>query len=175
MNSNSVKDEEHLSCEFKDNLSILREIYFFSGLPIETLKVFAYLCTREMFKEGEYLFSQGEDDGHAFYIISGKTILVHKAESDEQLIRDYGEGEFLGGLSLLGSMRRIFSLKSSLDTTCLVMTRDKFTRVIEQFPELMPKIFQAVLNGIGSWENRFFSGHAEICDACRRKMGVTLV
>jgi hypothetical protein len=43
------------SCEYQENLDILRQTYFFSGLPLESLKIFAYLCTREKFKEGEVL------------------------------------------------------------------------------------------------------------------------
>ena len=44
------------SSEFQENLEILRQTYFFSGLPLETLKIFAYLCTREKFRQGEHIF-----------------------------------------------------------------------------------------------------------------------
>jgi len=65
MNSSMEKDETCLTCEFDKNLSILREIYFFSELPLDTLKVLAYLCSRENFKSGDYLFHQKDDDaGH---------------------------------------------------------------------------------------------------------------
>ena len=64
------------SSEFQENLELLRQIYFFSGLPLETLKVFAYLCSREKFKQDEYIFSQDEDDGRAFYIINGQAQLA---------------------------------------------------------------------------------------------------
>ena len=47
----SSLDENSLSpsSEYQENLDILRQTYFFSGLPLESLKVFAYLCTREKF------------------------------------------------------------------------------------------------------------------------------
>jgi len=56
----SSLDESSLSpsCEYQENLGILRQTYFFSGLPLESLKIFAYLCTREKFREGEFLFRQ---------------------------------------------------------------------------------------------------------------------
>ena len=47
------KNSEHPHSEFQDNLNLLRQTYFFSGLPLETLKVFAYLCTRQKFDPGE--------------------------------------------------------------------------------------------------------------------------
>ena len=70
------------SCEFQDNLEILRQTYFFSSLPLETLKIFAYLCTRAKFKQGEHIFRQNEDDGRAFYIIDGKARLLHTINQD---------------------------------------------------------------------------------------------
>ncbi|MCK4984631.1 MAG: cyclic nucleotide-binding domain-containing protein, partial [Desulfobacterales bacterium] len=111
MNS-SEKNRSGPSSELQENLEILRETYFFSGLPLETLKVFAYLCTRVKFKQGEYIFRQNEDDGRAFYIISGKARLERADNSTTKEIRDCRTGEFLGGLTLLGEVRRLFSLKA---------------------------------------------------------------
>ena len=153
MNSNSGKNETCPSCEFQENLDILRKINFFSHLPLETLKVLAYLCTRETFKKGEYLFHQNEDDGLVFYIISGKATLFHKDNEGGHLIREYQEGEFVGGLTLLGRLHRLFSLQSITDLTCLMLTREKFAKVLEQFPDLMPKILKVVVDIVRTWED----------------------
>ena len=64
MNSSPEKNETTQSSEFQENLEILRQTYFFSGLPLQGLKVLAFVCTREKYKEGELLFKQDEDDGH---------------------------------------------------------------------------------------------------------------
>ena len=127
------------SSEFQDNLEILRQIYFFSGLPLETLKIFAYLCTREKFKKGEHIFRQNEDDGQAFYIIEGKARLERKDNGETKNVRDCEAGEFLGGLTLLGETGRLFSLQSVTDTTCLVLSREKFAKTMKQFPDLLMK------------------------------------
>ena len=110
MNS-SGKNEDNPSSELEQNLEILRQTYFFSGLPLETLKIFAYLCTREKFKQGEYIFRQNEDDGQAFYIISGKAVLERENNSSIKEIRECHSGEFFGGLTLLGEARRLVCLK----------------------------------------------------------------
>ena len=73
--SSLEKNNSTPSSEFQGNLEILRQTYFFSSLPLETLKIFAYLCTREKFRQGEHLFRQDEDDGQAFYIIDGRARL----------------------------------------------------------------------------------------------------
>ena len=171
----SVKNNESCeSCEFDENLKILREIPFFSRIPLETLKVLAYLCTRETFKQGDYLFNQNDDDGQAFYIISGNARLMHTNGGDEQEIRDYAEGTFLGGLTLMGNMGRLFSMKALSDVTCLILTRDKFSQVINQYPDLMPKIITAIISAIRSWEERFLTASDESCTACKKRIGVSL-
>ena len=163
------------SCEFQDNLEILRQTYFFSGLPLETLKIFAYLCTREVFREGEHLFRQDEDDGRAFYIIDGRARLERDDNGNKIEIRDYQTGEFIGGLTLLGETRRLFSLKSVTDTTCLVLNRGKFLKTMEQFPNLLARICNAVDKSIVTWEDRFLDDREDQCGDCMGRLGVTLI
>ena len=163
------------SSEFQENLEILRQIYFFSGLPLETLKIFAYLCTRERYKQGEYIFRQDEDDGQAFYIIEGKARLERSDNEAAAAVRDCEPGEFLGGLTLLGETGRLFSLQSIADTTCLVLNREKFSKTMEQFPELVLKVCKAVALSIDNWEKRFLIDQGIQCGECMEHMGVTLI
>ena len=174
MNS-SERNDAHPSSELEDNLEILRQTYFFSGLPLETLKVFAYLCTREKFKKDEYIFEQHDDDGRAFYIISGKAMLERQDNDNTKKIRDCLAGEFIGGLTLLGEVQRLFSLKAEEDTICLVLEREKFAKALEQFPGIMPRIFKAVAKNIDSWEERFLADSADMCGECMVNLGVSLI
>jgi len=154
MDSSTGKNSAGGTCEFQQNLDILRQIEFFAGLPMETLKVFAYLCTREFFPAQEYLYSEDDDDGQAFYILNGRLVLVHSGDEGVASIREYGPGEFIGGLSLLAPLRRIFALQAGQDTECLVLSREKFAKAIEQFPELIPRIFKSVADSIRDWDQQ---------------------
>jgi len=173
--SSSEKNNLTPSCEFQDNLEILRQTYFFSGLPLETLKIFAYLCTREVFRQGEHIFRQDEDDGRAFYIIDGRARLERNDNGKKIEIRDYQTGQFLGGLTLLGETRRLFSLKSVTDTTCLVLNRGQFLKTMEQFPNLLARICNAVAKSIDTWEDRFLADRGDQCGDCMDRLGVTLI
>lgn len=165
----------HERSEFRENLNILREIPFFSGFSLEALKVLAYLCTREKFKQKDYIFKQKDDDGQAFYIISGKARLFHKGETEEEVIRDYVEGSFIGGLTLMANLRRLFSMQALTDVSCLILTRDKFARTMEQFPDLIPKAIEALVENIQSWEERFLAERDYSCTPCMHKVGVSLL
>jgi CRP-like cAMP-binding protein len=171
----SEKNDSTPSSEFQENLELLRQTYFFSGLPLETLKVFAYLCKREKFKEGEHIFRQDEDDGQALYVIDGIARLERQNNGEIAAIRECKAGEFIGGLTLLGERRRLFSLKAVEDTTCLVLNREKFSKTMEQFPHLMFKICNAVAQNIDTWEERFLTDLADQCGECLSKLGVTLI
>lgn len=173
--SSSEGNSPGASCEFTQNLDLLRQTYFFSSLPLESLKVFAYLCTREKFKTGEYLFRQSEDDGQAFFIIGGR-VCIERTDNDRVMeIRRLETGAFIGGLTLLAESPRLFSLRAEENTLCLVLSRDKFTKAVRQYPEQMARIFKAVITAIGSWEESFLTDRANECGGCLPRLGVSLL
>ena len=174
MNS-SARHNVGPSCELKANIDCLRQISFFAGLPLEAIKVFAYLCTREKFKAGEYLFQQGDDDPQAYFIVDGRALLVHRGTGGDRNIREYGPGEFLGGLSLLGHTHRLFSLKAAKDTQCLILNREQFSLALTQFPDALPRVVSAVVESIETWEKRLLHEPGADDDKGRKPLGITLV
>ena len=161
--------------ELQENLDYIRGIYLFSGLPIESLKVLAYMCNREKFRKGEFLFRQEDDDGQAFFIISGTARLVHEDETGRHDIRDMTDGDFFGGIALLGKCRRLFSLQAQSDMVCLVLDRKKFNSTVSQFPDVFPRIIKSLVEQINAWEEHFLMSRTEGCEACARKVGVSLL
>jgi CRP-like cAMP-binding protein len=173
--SSQEKNSHAPSCEFTENLNVLRQTYFFSGLPLESLKVFAYLCTRETYHSGDYLFRQNEDDGQAFYLVRGRARVERTDKDQTREIRTFGAGQFIGGLTLLGETRRLYSLKAIEDVVSIVLGREKFTRAIQQFPDQMPRIFKAVVTVVDDWEERFLTERADDCGGCLPNLGVSLL
>lgn len=172
----SFQEENNLSqvSEFQENLDILRQISFFSELPLESLKVLAYLCTREKFHVGENIFSQKEDDGRAYYILSGKGELSRTVHNEKHSVRECNAGMFFGSLTLAGNFDRLFTLTATADTSCLIIDREKFSKTFEQFPDLMPKIIQSLATSVATWEELFLREHDE-CPSCRNGLGVSLI
>jgi CRP/FNR family cyclic AMP-dependent transcriptional regulator len=175
MNSSTERGQPPETSEFQQNLEILRQMDFFSALSLEALKVFAYLFNREKFKPGDHFFQQDDNDGKAFYIISGPADIVREDERGETLLGKFTEGDFLGGLALLGDMPRLFSVRAQTELICLVMTREKFTKALEQFPELMPRVLQTMVKRIRFWEERLMLEPGGLCEQCRKKVGVSLI
>jgi len=175
MNSSRENHEPFQSCEYKDNLEILRKTYLFSKLPLEALKVFAYLCTKEIYRAGDLLFLQGEEDGQALILLSGTARLIRENGNGERVFRDYSPPDFIGAMSLLGKVNRLYSLKAVTDITCLVLEREKFSRTMLQFPAIVPVVVQALTERIHAWEEKLLTQHADHCQDCTNIVGISLV
>ncbi len=180
MNSSTEKNdapacEKGASCEFQQNMELLRQTPLFAGLPLEPLKVLAYLAARESYRPGEMLFHQGESDGQAFHLVEGSARLLRETDGVVQELALYGPGVFLGGLALLGDMRRLFSLRAESPVVVLVLNREKFAKVVEQFPEIREKLMEAMVDLVRDWEKRFLLDHAGNCAACAASLGVSVV
>jgi CRP/FNR family transcriptional regulator, cyclic AMP receptor protein len=172
MNS-SMEPNQPLS-EYQANLEILMQLPLFAGLPIEPLKVLAYLCKRETFRPGEIIFHEHEVDTNAYYILEGTAELVSESDGEARFTA-FGEREFIGSMSLFCDIKRLFTLKANTKLVCLTLSRDKFQKVVERFPEIADKMVQSILMSVHAWEERFLREHALTCDDCRKMVGVSLV
>jgi len=157
MNSSMENPELFHACEYKQNLELLRQVYLFAKLPMEALKVLAFLCSKETYRAGDFLLRQGEADGQALLLLSGTARLVRENGGNERSLRNYGAHDFIGAMSLFGKRNRLYSLIAATDTTCLVLEREKFFKALAQFPAVVPLIVQAITERIHAWEEKLLA------------------
>jgi CRP-like cAMP-binding protein len=150
------------------------QLPLFAGLPLEPLKVLAYLCKRETFQPEEIIFHEHEVDTNAHYILEGQAELIMETDGEAEYT-EFGEGEFIGSMSLFCDMKRLFTLRAKTKVICLTLSRDKFQRIVERFPEITLKIVQAILMRVHEWEESLLREHALAYDDCRKRLGVSLV
>jgi CRP-like cAMP-binding protein len=155
-------------------LEVFREIPFFSGLPLEPLKVLAYLSERRTYNQGELVFQKDEVDPHAYYIVDGAASLQVEGAGEAQL-KHFKPGDFIGALSLVGDMKRLFSMQAEEDLAVIVISREMFQKTLEQFPDIVYKFLEAVVEGVYDWEKRLLNKHALTFTDCLVHIGVTLV
>ena len=177
MNSLTSENDANKKSEFVHNLEILRQIDFFSGMAPEPMKLFAFLCKRQNYKQGDLIFEQGHDDGMSYYVLSGKAELIWTNKNKEEiLIRDYKEESFFGALSLLTPVPKQFSLKAKEDVTCIAFSRKACTKVIDQFPEVTLKIIKSVGAKILNSERKcLFEYETEGIEIIRKHLGISLI
>jgi CRP/FNR family transcriptional regulator, cyclic AMP receptor protein len=157
--------------ELKDTLQILMHIPILNGLPLEPLKLLAYLCKRLIFRPGQFIFHQDDLDPNAYLILSGKARMLLESPQEITLL-EIGEMDFVGGLSLFCEMKRIYSLRAESEVVSLTLSREKFQKTLEQYPEVGPRIFDATARSIIRWESHFVREHLSKCSECRSRMGI---
>lgn len=160
--------------DYQANLEILMGIPFLMGLPMEFLKVVAYLCKRGTYQPDEVIFREQEVDANAYYILSGKAALTLQ-QNEGDVLRELTENDFIGGLSLFVDSKRLFTMKASSRLTCIVLSGEKFRKTLEHFPDVTTKAFKIIVNNIHEWEAAFIKNHALGCTCCRSYLGVSLV
>lgn len=162
--------------EFLANLNVFRQIDFFSGVSMDVMKLFAFLCKRQAYKPGDAIFLQDEDDQCAYYILSGSAKLVLKKDGKEYMIREYGAESYLGVLSLMAPMVKQFSLTATVDTTCIVMTRKAFAKIVDQFPDTLMKIAGPIGQRLANAERRcIMELESENKEVLRHLLGISLI
>jgi len=173
MNSST---EQNLTCiEYRTAIDLLMRIPLFSVIPIEAVKVLACLGQTENFTAGELVFQQGEIDHHAYCILEGEAELILRTEEGEQKIRSFRQGDFIGGLSLLSNMERLFSLRAQTDLCCIVFSADGFLKTLRQFPESAAEILREIALQVFRWEYGLLHGEGKLCAKCSTKVGATLL
>ncbi len=176
MNSLMDTPDADNKSEFSANLNIFRQIEFFSGISMDVMKLFAFLCKRQSYKPGDTIFLQDEDDQCAYYILSGAASLVLKKDGKDYRIREYKAESYLGVLSLMAPMVKQFSLAATEDTTCIVMTRNAFSKVADQFPDTPLKIIRAIGQRIATAERKcIMEFESEKNEDIRNLLGISLI
>ena len=147
-----AEQESKKTSGFLEDLEHLRQVPLLRGLDYECLKILAMLGRRITFVTGDQLMIQGEDDGHAFLILSGRLNGIYTQGDTEQIIGQYGAGSFVGGCALLGSMPRLFTLQATEETMTLRLSREEFRKTVQQFPAAITKISANLVTELAEWD-----------------------
>ncbi|MEF3697394.1 Crp/Fnr family transcriptional regulator [Desulfolutivibrio sp.] len=158
---NSSMDHQDASdgaCGFTTHLDILREMPIFTGLSLDVLKVLAYLSSNETCRDGDRLCVQGEMFDSCRYITMGRVEILRAPENGTAaVVGTAGGGWTFGGLALLTHVKSLYTIRAKGDVECLVLSREKFQKAAERFPQVLPRVLHAVVEHMFSWEAKVLS------------------
>ncbi len=147
-----TEQESKKTSGFQEDLEHLRKAPLLRGLDYECLKLLAMLCRRITYITGDQLMVQGEDDGHAFLILSGQVNGIYTEGDTSRVIRQYEPGMFVGGCALLGKLPRLFTLQATEETMTLRLNREEFQKTLQQFPAGISKITANLVAELVEWD-----------------------
>lgn len=162
-NARCVPSERAGQCELDANLDVLRKIPVFSGIPLQRLKLYAYLCKRACYRAGEFIFRQGDADDRGYILLSGSAQIVREYENHSVYLNELRAGEFFGGVALLSDIRRLFSVRATTGVECLTLDRESFRKLLVQFPEVGVKVLDMMIKRIVQMEEKLMQKHVHEC------------
>jgi CRP-like cAMP-binding protein len=119
----------------------LRQIDLFRGLSKQELSNIVDAVKERNFKDGEYMFRQG-DAGEDFFIISKGVVTVMKSHSHgapELPVAELSVGKFFGELALSTNMPRAASVVANGDCSCFTLGRGAFERLLGPVSEVLAR------------------------------------
>jgi CRP/FNR family transcriptional regulator, cyclic AMP receptor protein len=150
-------------CELDENLDILRMVPAFSSIPIERLKVFAYLSNRILYRAGEFVFRQGERGNLGYVVVCGKAQAIRELKDHSIFLHEFKESDFFGGFVLFADTPRILSVRASTDLECLTIDRETFQKLFLQFPEVGIKMLDVMVRRLIQMEEKLMQVKADEC------------
>lgn len=121
--------------ELSENLEVLRQLPIFKNIPFEIIKLYAYTAQRRRYREGDYIFRQGEPASRAHVILSGEIRLSGGRDGQQfemQVLKQMG---FFGYMSLLADFEWPLSSQALTDAELLILNRESFRKIMTRYPE----------------------------------------
>jgi CRP-like cAMP-binding protein len=122
-------------------MALLQQLPFFRESSLETCRLYAYLSTIEHFDSGDSIVVQGNPADRMYIIMSGRVLICEQHKGREFNLQKLSADNlnYFGELALLAEFDWFFSARAQTEVVLLSITREAFLRVMEKYPDQMPK------------------------------------
>jgi CRP-like cAMP-binding protein len=130
-------------------MQALRNTPFFSGLPEDELQGILRVGQPAAFEAGQTIVAEG-DPGDAMYIVLDGTAEVDVGGRYHKLT----SGSFFGEMALIGSTKRMASVKAAEPVQALRIGADEFRAFVLAHPQVALSMMQALVERLREVEQR---------------------
>ena len=136
--------EKRRSLTHIEVMAYLHVVPLFNTLGPEELHQLSIKTSKQHFKTGEAIVSQGED-GDTFYIITKGSAEVHMSKNGSIThLATLGEGEYIGEVSIISHTSRTATVTASSDVETLSLSAHSFERLLNAYPHLALRIMKDI-------------------------------
>lgn len=135
-------------------IDTLQQVPIFRNLPRVAIRDLAEAVHRRNYKRDEFLYYE-RDPGLGMYVVQeGRVRLLMEDESGQvHELRQVGEHEFFGKLSLLGDFRRMETAQAITETRVLGFFRPDLKTIIKRRPASGAAILEALSRNLAAMES----------------------
>lgn len=111
------------------NLELIRRVPLFATLTPKQAEGVAATVTKQRFKRGEVLVTQGEKSDRLIILLTGRARVVTSDERGREVIlATLGAGDYTGEMSLIDNQPHSASVRADIQTDTLLLGRAEFAR-----------------------------------------------
>ena len=110
---------------------VLGKVPLFAGVPARQVRKIASLGSVARFDANEPIVNAG-DPGEAFYVILSGRAKVRRGS--RRAVAQIGPGAYFGEMALVDGSPRSATIVAETATTCLMLTRKRFAKVLRSEP-----------------------------------------
>jgi len=123
---------------------LIAKVDFFSGLDDKIQRKISDACVTRRFARNETIVRAGEI-GLGLYVIAKGHVKVDRDQNGVRMpVAELGPEQFFGEMSLLDDRAHSVTLTGIEETECLLLIRDSFVRLMNQYPEIPIHIARAL-------------------------------
>jgi len=114
-------------------IAFLERVPLFDGLKTRQLEQFAERFVERTYSAGTEIVTQGHGGEGFFILVSGAAEIIRELSDGEKVVvNKIGPTDFFGELALLDDGVRTATVKATVDSVCLVLTRWDFLGVLKK-------------------------------------------
>jgi CRP-like cAMP-binding protein len=127
---------------------LIRKIDFFEPLEQKIIEKIAHVCIAREYSAGDYIVKQGESGLGLFFITRGCVKVEVDRDGKRTVVAQLKAEDFLGEMSIIDNKPRSASVICLEDTSCLLLTRDTFSKLMNKYPEIAIQMAKALAGRI---------------------------
>lgn len=153
--------------------SCIESVPIFSSLSQEEMLEIAYITTPKRYKKGEMVYSSGDNGGKLYVLHTGKVKISRlSAAGKEQVIRVLGPGDFMGELSLFGSLPQTDNAETLEAASMCLIEGEKLKELMARYTTIAFKVMDVLSRRLEKAENLI---EAISLDSVEQRLAKTLL
>ncbi len=123
-----------------------KEFRFFSALSPDEINAFLGFCENRQFDAGQNLWTEGDEDNFAAFIVSGKVGIKKRTEFEGKymIVGTFAKGTVVGELCLLTKQTGSVTSIVLEDTDVVRLATEDFEKLMTKYPMLGLKLLRHI-------------------------------
>jgi len=130
----------------QEDLGVIRKLDFFESLDDKLVQKIGQQCFKREFAAGDAIIRQGETGLGVYFITAGRVKVEIENQGTRMQVAELGAGDCVGELAIVDDRSRSAHVVCLQATSCLLLTRDSFSKLMNKHPQLAIQMVKALVS-----------------------------